>query len=87
MSGEKFNKSLTCSYYSRNVDMIPNFDVVFSLRGTQDTGDLPVIMYSYDSRVDKITKIRKLFRYLHCGSTTPEGLCFEGHYGRYDYNY
>ena len=57
--------------------MIPNFDVVFSLRGTQDSGELPVIMYAYDSRVDKITKIRKLFRYLHSGSTTPEGLCFE----------
>ena len=24
--------------------MIPNFDVVFSLRGTQDSGELPVIM-------------------------------------------
>tara|TARA_Y100000816_G_C26100418_1_gene583025 strand:- start:608 stop:2740 length:2133 start_codon:yes stop_codon:yes gene_type:complete len=78
MSGEKFNKSLTCAIaIIQAVDMIPNFDVVFSLRGTQDSGELPVIMYAYDSRVDKITKIRKLFRYLHCGSTTPEGLCFE----------
>jgi hypothetical protein len=82
MSGEKFNKSLTCAIaIIQAVDMIPNFDVVFSLRGTQDShtrnGDLPVIMYAYDSRVDKISKVRKLFRYLHCGSTTPEGLCFE----------
>ena len=82
MSGEKFNKSLTCAIaIIQAVDMIPNFDVVFSLRGTQDShtrnGDLPVIMYAYDSRVDKISKVRNLFQYLHCGSTTPEGLCFE----------
>ena len=49
--------------------MIPNFDVVFSLRGTQDTVVKSYYVW-YDSRVDKITKIRKLFRYLHCGSTT-----------------
>jgi len=82
MSGEKFNKSLTCAIaIIQAVDMIPNFDVVFSLRGTQDShtrnGDLPVIMYAYDSRVDKISKVRNLFKYLHCGSTTPEGLCYE----------
>jgi len=83
MSGKKFDKSLTCAIaIIQAVDMIPNFDVVFSLRGTQDSysrgeGDLPVIMYAYDSRVDNISKIRNLFKYLHCGSTTPEGLCFE----------
>ena len=78
MSGEKFNKSLTCAIaIIQAVDMIPNFDVVFSLRGTQDTGELPVIMYAYDSRVDKISKVRNLFKYLACNSTTPEGLCFE----------
>tara|TARA_R100001244_G_scaffold117713_1_gene87583 strand:- start:488 stop:1003 length:516 start_codon:yes stop_codon:yes gene_type:complete len=61
--------------------MIQNFDVVFSLRGTSSryTGntDVPIILYAYDSRVDKISKVRKLFRYLICGSTTPEGLCYE----------
>ena len=82
MSGEKFNKSLTCAIaIIQAVDMIPNFDVVFSLRGTQDShtrsGDLPVIMYAYDSRVDNISKVRNLFKYLTCNSTTPEGLCFE----------
>ena len=82
MHGSSFNNSLTCAVaIIQAVDMIPNFDVVFSLRGTSSryTGntDVPIILYAYDSRVDKISKVRKLFRYLICGSTTPEGLCYE----------
>ena len=82
MHGSSFNNALTCAVaIIQAVDMIPNFDVVFSLRGTSSryTGntDVPIILYAYDSRVDKISKVRKLFRYLICGSTTPEGLCYE----------
>ena len=82
MHGSSFNNSLTCAVaIIQAVDMIQNFDVVFSLRGTSSryTGntDVPIILYAYDSRVDKISKVRKLFRYLICGSTTPEGLCYE----------
>ena len=82
MSGKSFDNSLTCAIaIIQAVDMIPNFDVVFSLRGTTDRysggADLPLLLYAYDSRVDKISKVRKLFKHLHCGSTTPEGLCYE----------
>ena len=82
MSGSSFDNSLTCAIaIIQAVDMIPNFDVVFSLRGTSDhySGgtDVPVILYAYDSRVDKIAKVRRLFKYLRCSSTTPEGLCYE----------
>ena len=82
MSGNSFNNSLTCAIaIIKAVDMIPNFDVVFSLRGTSckysGGNDVPIILYAYDSRVDNITKVRNLFKYLDCNSTTPEGLCYE----------
>ena len=82
MYGSSFDNSLTCAIaIIQAVDMIQNFDVVFTLRGTSSRyagrADVPVILYAYDSRVDKISKVRKLFRYLGCGSTTPEGLCYE----------
>ena len=82
MYGKSFDNSLTCAIaIIQAVDMIQNFDVVFTLRGTSSRyagrADVPVILYAYDSRVDKISKVRKLFRYLSCGSTTPEGLCYE----------
>lgn len=82
MHGNSFNKSLTCAIaIIQAVDMIPNFDVVFSLRGTSQkySGhyNVPVLLYAYDSRVDKISKVRNLFKYLSCNSTTPEGLCYE----------
>jgi hypothetical protein len=82
MYGSSFDNSLTCAIaIIQAVDMIQNFDVVFTLRGTSSRyaggADVPVILYAYDSRIDKISKVRKLFRYLSCGSTTPEGLCYE----------
>jgi hypothetical protein len=82
MNGSSFDNSLTCAIaIIQAVDMIQNFDVVFSLRGTSSkySGhyDVPVLLYAYDSRVDKISKVRNLFKYLDCNSTTPEGLCYE----------
>ena len=82
MHGDSFDNSLTCAIaIIQAVDMIPNFDVVFSLRGTScrysGGSDVPILLYAYDSRVDKISKIRNLFQYLTCSSTTPEGLCYE----------
>jgi nitric oxide reductase activation protein len=34
-------------------------------------------MVVYDSRKDKLTKVRTLFKSLRTAGTTPEGLCFE----------
>jgi hypothetical protein len=34
-------------------------------------------MVVYDSRKDKLTKVRTLFKALRTSGTTPEGLCFE----------
>jgi len=48
--------------------MIQNVDVVVSIRSTHDTGgrsrhsgDVPLILIAYDSRVDKFTKVKNLF--------------------------
>jgi len=63
--------------------MIQNVDVVVSFRSTHDAGryrsseSLPLILIGYDSRVDKISKIKNLWTGIHPGGTTPEGLCFE----------
>jgi nitric oxide reductase activation protein len=36
-----------------------------------------LILVGYDSRVDKFSKITSMWRKIHPGGTTPEGLCFE----------
>jgi len=61
------------------IEEIPNLDVQVSFRSTifDGTQDLPYILMAYDSRVDKFSKIRKLFPQLYPNGTTPEGLCFE----------
>jgi nitric oxide reductase activation protein len=63
--------------------MINNVDCVISYRSTQDnggrrgSGNNPLMLIAYDSRVDKISKVRNLFPLLQPSGTTPEGLCFE----------
>jgi hypothetical protein len=65
--------------------MINNVDCVISYRSTQDSNSgyrrsgmsYPLMLIAYDSRVDKINKIKNLFHLLTPSGTTPEGLCFE----------
>ena len=66
------------------VDMIQNVDVMVSFRSTHDSdrygrgsNTLPLILVAYDSRVDKFSKVKKMFPSIYPGGTTPEGLCFE----------
>ena len=66
------------------VDMIQNVDVMVSFRSTHDSdrygrgsNTLPLILVGYDSRVDKFSKVKKMFGNIYPGGTTPEGLCFE----------
>ena len=66
-------------------DMAGNIDVVMSIRTTHSGSrgyrsggsDVPFIMVCYDSRTDKLTKVKSLFSALEVSGTTPEGLCFE----------
>ena len=83
MCGDKWNKAMTSAVAMiKACDMAGNIDVVVSVRTTHDGGyrskvDVPLILVAYDSRVDKLTKVRTLFPSLDVSGTTPEGLCFE----------
>ena len=86
MSGKKWNKAMTSAVAMiKACDMAGNIDVVMSIRTTHSgsrgyrTGgsDVPMIMVCYDSRVDKLQKVKSLFSALQVSGTTPEGLCFE----------
>ena len=88
MSGDKWTNTMTSiSAIAKACSMINNVDLVISFRSTQNTsgnhysrrGDksFPLMLIAYDSRVDKINKIKNIFKLLHPSGTTPEGLCFE----------
>ena len=87
MSGDKWNNTMTSVVaICKAVSMIQNVDVVVSMRSTQNnsntyrsrrSGDHPIVLIAYDSRVDNFNKVKSLFPYIRCSGTTPEGLCFE----------
>ena len=86
MSGKKWNKAMTSAVAMiKACDMAGNIDVVMTIRTTHSGGrygrgsgsDVPMIMVCYDSRVDKLQKVKSLFSALQVSGTTPEGLCFE----------
>ena len=81
MSGTPWNKAMTSAVAMiKACDMAGNIDVVVSIRTTQSKGNsqgIPLIMVCYDSRTDKLMKVKSLFSALNVSGTTPEGLCFE----------
>jgi len=85
MSGEKWDNTMTSVVaICKAASMIQNVDVVVSIRSTHHTGgrrrhsgDVPLILIAYDSRVDKFTKVKNMFSHIRVAGTTPEGLCFE----------
>ena len=86
MSGEKWKNTMTSVVaICKAVDMIQNVDVQVSFRSTHcgsgrrgySSGDNPLVLVGYDSRVDKFQKVKKMFPHIYPGGTTPEGLCFE----------
>jgi len=83
MCGNKWNKAMTSTVAMiKACDMAGNIDVVVSVRTTHEGSyrskvDVPLIVVAYDSRVDKLSKVRTLFPALDVSGTTPEGLCFE----------
>ena len=80
MSGEKWLTSQTSAVaIAKAASMVQNLNVVISYRSVEYVGseEIPAIFIAYDSRKDKISKIIKLFKYIDCPGTTPEGLCFE----------
>ena len=85
MNGDKWESTMTSVVsICKAASMISNVDVVVSFRSTHDTDrggrrgqTYPLILIGYDSRVDKFSKIPRMWRKVHPGGTTPEGLCFE----------
>lgn len=80
MSGEKWNKAMTSTIAMiKACNMAGNIEVVVSIRSTHGDyrNDVPLIMVVFDSRKDKLTKVKSLFKTLRPSGTTPEGLCFE----------
>jgi hypothetical protein len=84
MGGQKWiNTQTAVAAIAKACSMINNVDCVISYRSTQDnggrrgSGNNPLMLIAYDSRVDKISKVRNLFPLLQPTGTTPEGLCFE----------
>ena len=84
MGGDKWRNTQTAVVaIAKACSMINNVDLVISYRSTQNSGggrsdkSYPLMLIAYDSRVDKIGKIKNLFHLLHPSGTTPEGLCFE----------
>jgi hypothetical protein len=76
MNGDKWSKTLTnVVALCKAVDMIQNLSIQVSFRTTSQNN--PYIVMAYDSKVDKFSKVRKMFSALNAGGTTPEGLCFE----------
>ena len=55
-----------------------NLHIVVDVRSTDDASgkDEPFVAIVYDSRVDKMSKIKKLFPRIETCGVTPEGLCF-----------
>jgi len=83
MCGDKWNKAMTSAVAMiKACDMAGNIDVVVSIRTTHETDSrrghgVPLILVAYDSRVDKLVKVKNLFPALDVSGVTPEGLCFE----------
>jgi hypothetical protein len=85
MGGEKWRQTMISTIaICKAVDMIQNVDVMVSFRSTHEGGhrrnrdmSSPLILIGYDSRVDKFSKVKKMFPCIYPGGTTPEGLCFE----------
>jgi len=87
MGGDKWTNTQTAvAAIAKACSMINNVDLVISYRSTQNASNsyrrnrdqtYPLMLIAYDSRVDKINKVKNLFHLLRPSGTTPEGLCFE----------
>ena len=82
MSGDKFANALTSAVaVAQAAAMTTGIRVQISLRGTHYLNnsrvERSVTIYAYDSAVDKIHKIKNMFKYLDVFGCTPEGIAFK----------
>jgi len=64
---------------AKAASMNQGINVVISFRFTGKVGKYqkPIVLIAYDSRKDKISKIKLLFKNIAAAGVTPESLCFE----------
>lgn len=79
MTGDKWNRTMTmCVAICKATSMVDNIHVTVSFRATHRSQgiEMPYIVQAYDSKVDKFSKVRTLFKFLRPTGCTPEGLAF-----------
>lgn len=83
MSGSKWNETQTAvvaiakaASMTSNINVVISYRSVYYSRGSWNNSQ-PLMLIAYDSRKDKFSKIKNLFKYIECDATTPEGLCYE----------
>lgn len=77
MSGTKWGNSLTLAIaLAVAASKTRTMRVRINIRAGD--GGIAHVAIVYDSKKDKISKIREVFPFLHAEGGTPEGLCFEG---------
>lgn len=78
--GNKFHNALKSAVaIAQAASMTTGIRVQISLRGTAHLAHIEkcLTIYAYDSAVDKMSKIRTMFKYLSTYGCTPEGIAFK----------
>jgi hypothetical protein len=84
MSGDKWDSTLKATIaICKAASMIEGLTVDVSVRYTtynrssRRNTEMPAILIAYDSRKNKVSHIKKYFKYMRVCGTTPEGLCYD----------
>ena len=76
MNGGKFEKAIKSAVaMCKAADMAGNIEVTVDVRWTHK--EKPVVVIVYNSKKDKLSKIKTLWKALQPGGVTPESLCYE----------
>ena len=76
MSGGKFEKAIKSAVaMAKAADMAGNIHVTVDVRWTHN--EKPVVVIVYNSKKDKLTTIKNLWKVLKPAGVTPESLCYE----------
>ena len=77
MAGTKIEKSVeTATAIAKACTMVKGLECVISFRTTLKNST-PVVLIAYDSRVNKLTHLKRYFPMIDAAGSTPESLCFE----------
>ena len=84
MGGDKWDSTLKATIaICKAASMIEGLTVDVSVRYTtynrssRRHTEMPAILMAYDSRKNKMSHIKKYFKYMRVCGTTPEGLCYD----------